>query len=129
MSDSMLGRGADAAFATQKPCKHGTVLADLCGLCNTATPDALLRLRYILRREEGESRSARDRTRVFVAAAVTYIELREVIAALEAERRENAKRLAWILKADLGEDEFHCSVSRARNNLREALALLDGGAE
>ena len=45
MSDSMLGRGADAAFATQKPCKHGTVLADLCGLCNTATPDALLRLR------------------------------------------------------------------------------------
>ena len=122
MSDSMLGRGADAAFATQKPCKHGTVLADLCGLCNTATPDALLRLRYILRREEGESRSARDRTRVFVAAAVTYIELREVIAALEAEQQEaRAKTIELVAVLgirNLAQDHV------AWKKLHELMALL-----
>jgi hypothetical protein len=32
--DTMLGRGASAAFRTRKgACAHGTVLAELCGLC------------------------------------------------------------------------------------------------
>lgn len=30
MSDTMLGRGADAAFATRKPCKHGSLICFTC---------------------------------------------------------------------------------------------------
>ena len=33
---SLLGRGAHAAFAVLEPCAHGTILADLCGLCKRA---------------------------------------------------------------------------------------------
>jgi hypothetical protein len=33
---TFLDRGATAAFRTRKPCDHGTVLAELCGLCYPA---------------------------------------------------------------------------------------------